>query len=92
MDHMLGNKMALINLRKLKPYPPIFLIMMLRLEINYKKNIKNRNIWQLNNMLLNNQWITEEIKEKIKKKYRQMKMKVQWSKQEEWSRNKKNLN
>ena len=66
--------------------------MMLRLEINYKKNIKNRNIWQLNNMLLNNQWITEEIKEKIKKKYRQMKMKVQWSKQEEWSRNKKNLN
>ena len=24
-------------------------------------------MWQLNNMLLNNQWITEEIKEEIKK-------------------------
>ena len=41
-------------------------------------------------MLLNNQWITEEIKEKIFKKYLQMKMKAQWSKQE-WSRNKKTL-
>ena len=25
------------------------------------------NIWRLNNMLLNNRWITEEIKEEIKK-------------------------
>ena len=24
-------------------------------------------MWRLNNMLLNNQWITEEIKEEIKK-------------------------
>ena len=30
-----------------------------------KKTIKNTNIWRLNNMLLNNQEITEEIK-KIK--------------------------
>ena len=37
----------------------------MRLEIN-KKNIKNTNMQWLNNMLLNNQWITEEIKE-IKK-------------------------
>ena len=27
-----------------------------------KKTIKNTNIWRLNNMLLNNQQITEEIK------------------------------
>ena len=27
-----------------------------------KKTIKNTNIWMLNNMLLNNQQITEEIK------------------------------
>ena len=40
----------------------------MRLEINYrKKNIKNTNTWRLNNMLLNNQQITEEIKEEIKK-------------------------
>ena len=40
----------------------------LRSEIKYKKKmIKNTNTWWLNNMLLNNQWITEEIKEEIKK-------------------------
>ena len=40
----------------------------MRLEINYKgKNVKNTNTWRLNNMLLNNQEITEEIKEEIKK-------------------------
>ena len=31
-----------------------------------KKTIKNKNIWRLNNMLLNNQQITEEIKKEIK--------------------------
>ena len=40
----------------------------MRLEINYrKKTVKNTNTWRLNNMLLNNQRITEEIKEEIKK-------------------------
>ena len=33
-----------------------------------QKNLKNTNTWSQNNMLLNNQWITEEIKEEIKKK------------------------
>ena len=32
-----------------------------------EKNIKNTNTWRLNNTLLNNQEITEEIKEEIKK-------------------------
>ena len=36
-------------------------------EINCKKNTaKNTNMWQLNHILLNNQWITK-IKEEIKK-------------------------
>ena len=40
----------------------------MRLEINYmEKNIKNTNTWRLNNTLLNNQEITKEIKEEIKK-------------------------
>ena len=40
----------------------------MRLDINYrKKSVKNRNTWWLNNTLLNNQEITEEIKEEIKK-------------------------
>ena len=34
---------------------------------NRKKLVKNTNTWRLNNTLLNNQEITEEIKEKIKK-------------------------
>ena len=36
----------------------------MRLDINYKKKktVKNTTIWRLNNMFLNNQQITEEIK------------------------------
>ena len=40
----------------------------MRLNINYrKKSVKNRNTWGINNTLLNNQEVTEEIKEEIKK-------------------------
>ena len=40
----------------------------MRLKINYRvKNVKNTNTWRVNNTLLNNQEITEEIKEEIKK-------------------------
>ena len=39
----------------------------MRLDINYrKKSVKNKNTWRLNNTLLNNQEITEEIKQEIK--------------------------
>ena len=34
---------------------------------NKKKTAKNTNTWILNNILLNNKWITEDIKEEIKK-------------------------
>ena len=39
----------------------------LEIKTARKKTAKNTNTWRLNNMLLNNQWITEEIKEEIKK-------------------------
>ena len=40
----------------------------IRLHINYRKKfVRNTNTWRLNNTLLNNQEITEEIKEEIKK-------------------------
>ena len=40
----------------------------MRLEMNYReKNLKNTNTWRLNNTLLNNQEITEENEEEIKK-------------------------
>ena len=39
----------------------------MRLEINYRKKIvKNTNTWRLNSALLNNQGISEEIKDEIK--------------------------
>ena len=51
----------------------------MRLEIHYrKKPAKNTNTWSLHNMLVNNQWITEEIKEINSQ--RQMKTKTQGSK------------
>ena len=40
----------------------------MRLNINYRKqSVKHTNTWRLNNTLFNNQEITEEIKEEIKK-------------------------
>ena len=40
----------------------------MRLEMNYRENnVKNTNTWRLNSTILNNQEITEEIKEEIKK-------------------------
>ena len=40
----------------------------MRLDIHYRKKIvKTTNTWRLNNTLLNNQEITEGIKEEIKK-------------------------
>ena len=40
----------------------------MKLEINYKKKtVRNTNMWLLNNTLLNNHWITDEMREEIKK-------------------------
>ena len=40
----------------------------MKLDINHRKQtVKNTNTWRLNNTLLNNQEITKEIKEEIKK-------------------------
>ena len=39
----------------------------MRLDINYqKKTVSNRNTWRLNNVFINNQQVTEEIKREIK--------------------------
>ena len=39
---------------------------MLWLGNNHREKCKNHKLWRLNYILLNNQWITEEIKEEIK--------------------------
>ena len=69
IDHMLGHKASLGKFKKTEIIPGIFTDHnAMRLNIFYnKKNCKKQNTWRLNNMLLKNQWITEEIKEEIKK-------------------------
>ena len=64
IDHILGHKSSLGKFKKAEIIPSIFSdYNAVRLDLNYRrKTIKNSNIRRLNNMLLNNQQITEEIK------------------------------
>ena len=67
-NHILGYKSNLGNFKKTEIISSIFSDHnIIRLEINKNTSAKNTNTWRLNNTLLNNQWITEEIKEEIKK-------------------------
>ena len=68
IDHILSHKSSLGKFKKIEITPSIFSDHnAVRLNINYRrKTIKNANIWRLNNMPLNNQKITEEIKKKSK--------------------------
>ena len=64
IDHILGHKSSLGKFKKIEIILSIFSDHnVVRLDVNYRKNIKNTNIWRLNT-LLNNQQITEEIKNK----------------------------
>ena len=69
IDHFLCHKSSLSKFKKIEIISSTFSDHnAMRLEINYReKNVKNTNTWRLNNTLLNNQQITEEIKEEIKK-------------------------
>ena len=69
IDCILDHKSSLGKFKKVEIVSSIFSNKnAMRLDINYrKKSIKNTNTWRLNNTLLNNQEITEEIKEEIKK-------------------------
>ena len=69
IDHFLVHKSSLGKFRKIEIVSVMFFNHnTMRLDINYReKNVKDTNTWRLNNMLLNNQEITEEIKEELKK-------------------------
>ena len=68
IDHILGHKSSLGKFKNIEMIPSTFSDHnAVKLDLNYRrKTIKNSNIWRLNNMLLNNQQITEEIKKEIK--------------------------
>ena len=67
IDHIFGDKSSLGKFKKIEIVSSIFSDdNAIRLDINYrKKSVRNTNTWRLNNTLLNNQEITEEIKEEI---------------------------
>ena len=74
MEHSLGQTTSWVtnHLSKFKKIGIISSVFSdhntMRLDINYKKKtIRNTNIWRLNNMLLNSQQVTEEIKREIKR-------------------------
>ena len=68
-DHILGHKSNLSKFKKTEIVSSIFSGHTMRLDINCKKKktVRNTNTWRLNNMFLNNQQVTEEIKREIKK-------------------------
>ena len=68
-DHILGHKSSLSKFEKVEIVSSIFSNHnAMRLDINYRKiSVKHTNTWRLNNTPLNNQEITKELKEKIKK-------------------------
>ena len=78
IHHILGHKSSLGKFKKTEIISSIFSdYNAVRLDVNYRKiTVKNTNIWRLNNMLLNNQQITEEIKKETKICI-EMKMKTQ---------------
>ena len=67
IDHTLGHKSNLSKFKKIETVSSIFSNHnAMRLDINYKKKpVRNSNTWRSNNMFLNNQQGTEEIKREI---------------------------
>ena len=69
IDHILGHKSNLSKFKNIEILSSIFSNHnTMRLDIKYKKKtVRNANTWRLNNMFLNSQQVTEEIKREIKK-------------------------
>jgi hypothetical protein len=67
-DHILGHKASFSKYKKIEIIQCILSDRnALKLEINNKNSSKKHtNNWKLNNTLLNDQWVTDEIKEEIK--------------------------
>ena len=69
IDHILGHKSNLSKFKEIEILSSIYSNdNTMRLDINYKKKtVRNINTWRLDNMFLNNQQVTQEIKREIKK-------------------------
>ena len=70
MDHMIRHKISLKNFKNIEIISSIFTDYNgLKLETNQKKKKtqKHSRSWRFNGMLLNNEWVKNEISEEIKK-------------------------
>jgi hypothetical protein len=69
IDHILGHKASLSKCKKTEIIPcTLSDHNALKLEINNKNSSKKHtNNWKLNNTLLSDEWVTDEIKEEIKR-------------------------
>ena len=68
IDHMIGHKASLKKLKKIEIISSIFSDHKgPKLETNPRgKNPKHSKSWRLSSMLLNNEWVKNEIREEIK--------------------------
>ena len=68
IDHMIGLKASLNKVKKIEIISSIFSDHKgLNLQTNHKgKNPKHSKSWRLNSMVLNNEWVKNEIREEIK--------------------------
>jgi hypothetical protein len=69
IDHILGHNASLNKFKKIEITPCIISDHNgIKLDLNNKVNHrKYSHTWKLNNTLLKKQWVTEEIREKIKR-------------------------
>ena len=69
IEHMIGHKTSLNKFKKIEIIPSIFSDhKRLKLETKLKeKPPKYSKSWRLNSMLLNNEWVRNEIRKEIKK-------------------------
>ena len=67
MNHILGHKTSLNKFVEIEIEScVIFSQNDLRLEISKKRTTcKYKNVWRLNNVLLNNQWVNDETEKEI---------------------------
>ena len=69
IEHMIGHNTSLNKFKKFEIISSIFSNQKgLKLETNLKeKNPQNSKSWRLNSILLNNEWVKNEIREEIEK-------------------------
>jgi len=69
IDHILCHKSGLNWYRKTEIIPCILSDHNdIKLEVNHKKKFgRTTNTWRLKNILMKNEWVTQEIKEELKK-------------------------